>query len=90
MARSTFLYHYFPSLMFAILALVYCLTRLRDRFGKRADVAIALYVLAVLVLFVLFLPFATGQTMTRAYADAMNWLRRLNLPWWPFGGWLRY
>ena len=89
-ARSTFLYHYFPSLMFAILALAYGLTRLRDRFGRPAGAAIALYLLVALAFFAFFYPFATGRLMTREYADAMNWLRKMNLPWWPFGGWLRY
>ena len=88
--RSTFLYHYFPSLAFAILALVYWLVRLHDRFGKRAGVLIAVYALVALVVFALYYPFATGETMTRTYADALNWMRRLNLPWWPFPGWLRY
>ena len=88
--RMTFLYHYFPSLVFAILALVYFISRLRDCLGKRAYILIALYALVVLVFFALFYPFATGEAMTRTYATAMNWLRKLNLPWWPFSGWLRY
>ena len=88
--RMTFLYHYFASLPFAILALVYILTRFCARGGKAAGVLVAVYALATLVLFILFLPFVTGLLMPRDYADALNWFKELYLPWWPFAGWLRY
>lgn len=89
-SRCTFIYHYFPSLIFAILALVYWATRFKARFPRLARPSITVYCVLVFVLFAAFYPFATGMTIPRDYADAMNWFKALRLPWWPFPGWLMY
>ncbi len=88
--RATFIYHYFACLVFVMLCIVYAFEQIihnRPKAGARLQ---AVYMVLVLLAFVGFYPFATGVPMTTAWADAMNWLQGLTLPWWNFGGWLRY
>jgi dolichyl-phosphate-mannose--protein O-mannosyl transferase len=88
--RATFIYHYFACLVFVMLCIVYALERISSRNTKLGSRLQALYMVLVLLAFAGFYPFATGVPINRAWADAMNWLKGLSLPWWKFGGWLRY
>lgn len=78
-SRITFEYHYFPSLIFLVLAICHCFNsfRLRDpRWKKFIYSATA----ACLALFVLFYPVLTGVTISRTYGKLLAWMPGA----WPF------
>ena len=77
--RITFEYHYFPCLIFLVLALCHVCNsfRLRDwRWRKKVYGATAL----CLLLFVFFYPVLTGVPVPRAYSDLLAWIPGA----WPF------
>ncbi len=77
--RITFEYHYFPDLIFLVLALCHVFNsfRLRDRGWKlKVYGATAL----CLLLFVFFYPVLTGIPVPRAYSDLLAWIPGA----WPF------
>ncbi len=78
-SRITFAYHYFPCLIFLILAIchVFNSIRLRDRRWKiKVYTATAL----CLLLFIAFYPVLTGLPTPRAYTDLLVWIPGA----WPF------
>ena len=77
--RITFEYHYFPSLIFLVLAICHCFNSFRLRtpnWKKYVYGATA----ACLALFVLFYPVLTGITISRTYGRLLAWIPRA----WPF------
>ena len=79
-SRLTFIYHYFASVPWIIIATAQMLRTLERRNKKAAvGIAIALGASAV-ALFVLFYPLASGAVVPRAWCDAAAW----------FDGWLWY
>lgn len=78
-SRITFAYHYFPCLIFLVLAICHMFNsfRLRDRFWKR-KVYIATG--ACLLLFVAFYPVLSGLAAPRWYSDLLAWIPGA----WPF------
>ena len=77
--RITFEYHYFPSLIFLVLAICHVFNsfRLRDWYWKRKVFgATALCVL----LFAVFYPVLTGAAVPREYSDLLAWIPGA----WPF------
>lgn len=87
-SRCTFIYHYFPGLIFAILILVYSLrgTVIRGKTMKY----LFIYVVIVILVFAAYYPLSAGIITTRDLVEKLDILRDLKLPWWSFGGWLRY
>ena len=79
-SRGTYIYHYFPSVPFIILALVFFICRLEDRRRRAGRVVLAFCLLAALVLFIAFFPYISGVTASKAWLDSMKW----------FQGWLYY
>ena len=78
-SRITFEYHYFPCLIFLVLAICHVFNsfRLRDNKWKRKVFgATAL----CLLLFVAFYPVLTGIPVARAYSDLLAWIPGA----WPF------
>lgn len=75
--RITFIYHYFPSIPFIILMLMYCAMKLKDRMSERGWYAItAGYVFAAAALFFLFYPVISGQTVNTQYVDMLlKWVK---------------
>lgn len=72
-SRLTFIYHYFASVPWIILATVQGLRYLERRRKKTArGLAIVLGVAAV-ALFIGFYPLASGMEVPRAWCDAMSW-----------------
>ncbi len=75
--RGTYLYHYFPSVPFIILAAalaLYYLYRLNRRMGK----AVTIICLAVtLALFIGFFPYYSGIRVSAAWLNAMRWFPRI-------------
>ena len=78
-SRITFAYHYFPCLIFLVLAICHVFNsfRLRDREWKvQVYTATAL----CLLLFIAFYPVLTGVPTPRAYTDLLVWVPGA----WPF------
>ena len=83
--RSTFIYHYFASVPFIILASVLMLDRLRGedpmRENKRCEsfsFAAALLCGIALLLFIAFYPLESGTPVARWYAQLLRWFKWYN------------
>lgn len=77
--RLTFIYHYYATVPFLILCIVYVLIRLPEKMGRSsAKLATGLYVGGAAVLMAMFYPVLTGLTVSRSYAEQF-------LKW--FGSW---
>ena len=80
--RITFMYHYFPSVVFVVLMIVYSLLQVKQELYKKrppAQVFLVLTVLygaAVFALFLLFYPVLSGQPVEASFVD--QWLRWFN------------
>lgn len=75
--RVMFLYHFFPTLPYMMLAVVYALKGLSERF--KTDKITMVYLFIVFILFALFLPIASGRAIDPAYVNYFRWL-----PQWYF------
>jgi len=72
--RVTFIYHYFPSVVFVVLMITYCLLTLRRRLSSKGFNALCvLYGAAAFGLFLLFYPVLSGQPVDAGFVD--KWLR---------------
>lgn len=68
--RVTFIYHYFPSVVFVVLMVVYSILQWKNKVSKRCFVLlILLYGTAVFALFLLFYPVLSGQPVTTDFVD---------------------
>lgn len=68
--RITFIYHYFPSVPFVVLMIVYSFTQLQKKLPHWAFmVCIITYAAAVFGLFALFYPVLAGQPIAPAFVD---------------------
>lgn len=78
--REVFIYHYFATLPFLILLVVYWLKNIETDFklGKRFVLG---FVIACIVMFAVFYPVITGIPFNREYIEGLRWL-----PTWPFYG----
>ena len=75
--RSMYIYHYFASVPFIILATAWWLDRLpRSRPRLRMGV-MALYLVGALAFFVMFFPYASGWLTSTVWLDAMKWFSKL-------------
>lgn len=75
--RSMYIYHYFASVPFIILAAAWWLDRLpRSRPRLRMGV-MALYLVGALAFFVMFFPYASGWLTSTGWLDAMKWFSKL-------------
>lgn len=74
--RITFIYHYFPSVPFVVLMLMYCARDLRTYLTKkRWHILTAGYAAAALGLFLMFYPVLSGQTVSAQYVDKLlRWM----------------
>lgn len=72
--RITFIYHYFPAVLFVILMMGYtidCITR-QFTWGKKAA---ALYLAAVVIVFFLFFPVISGLPVNKEWGLKLRWLK---------------
>ena len=76
--RISFIYSYFTALPFAILLLVYCISKL-DNGKKTIKIIVGIYLLMVLVLFVMFFSVLSGMVVEKNYVEWLRWL-----PTWYF------
>ena len=73
--RSSFLYHYFPSLP----ALALMLGHFGDRMKKGRRWIMFLLVSASVITFAVFYPILSGVPVSAKYVEMLEWL-----PWWDF------
>ncbi|MCL2546064.1 MAG: phospholipid carrier-dependent glycosyltransferase [Oscillospiraceae bacterium] len=78
-SRETYAYHYFPSIIFLILALAYIFNDLLDMDIKQNRRWVVGFAGASVVLFALFLPVLIGIPIPSWYLSGLQWL-----PNWPF------
>lgn len=72
--RITFLYHYFPSVIFVVLMITHSLMQLKSRVSEKVFTAcLIMYATAVFALFLLFYPVLSGQPVSTEYVS--TWLR---------------
>ncbi len=71
-SRTTYIYHYFPSIPFVVLMIGYSLSKLAKD-SKKRQVAVFVYVAATIGLFVLFYPVLSGHAVDKNFV--YTWLR---------------
>ncbi|MBR6766448.1 MAG: phospholipid carrier-dependent glycosyltransferase [Clostridia bacterium] len=76
--RSTFIYHYFASVPFIIIASVLMLDWLRRRSEKAFSISSIVLLTAALVLFIMFYPLESGMPAARSYAQCLRWFKWYN------------
>ena len=79
-SRLTFIYHYFASVPWIILAISECIRSLGKRHERISNAIMILICFVAMVLFVAFFPLASGFEVSRSWCDAVNW----------FGNWMWY
>ena len=90
--RSMYIYHYFASVPFIILATAWWLGKLCKENRKLTCILIAVYLAVALVFFVLFYPYASGMLTSTRWLDAMKWFPGKLFTWLPelfgnYGAW---
>ena len=73
--RSSFLYHYYPSLP----ALVLMLGHIGDKMKKNGIKLLIVIAAASVIVFGIFYPILSGCPVSSEYVDLLEWL-----PWWDF------
>ena len=79
-SRLTFIYHYFASVPWIIIATALGLKYLSRSHKKIAYALAALLAVSAVALFIAFYPLASGMEVPRAWCDAVSW----------FDGWMWY
>lgn len=74
-SRLTFIYHYFASVPFIILATAQALRYIERRSARLAHALYALLAVAAVALFIAFYPLASGLEVPRAWCDAVSWFK---------------
>ena len=75
--RSMYMYHYFASVPFIIMATAWWMDRLPLSRPRLRTGVIALYLAGALVFFVMFFPYASGWLTSTEWLDAMKWISKL-------------
>ena len=72
--RITFIYHYFPAILFVILMMGYTIEKIKARFswGKKAT---AIYLAAAVICFFLFFPVVSGLPVSKEWGLHLRWLK---------------
>lgn len=71
--RGTYIYHYFPSVPFIILASALLFERFLKIKPKPAQIAMILYLLLALGFFIAFFPYASGVRVSTQWLDSLKW-----------------
>ena len=78
--RCVFIYHYYPSIPFLLLSIIYCIKKLLDK-DQKYNKVIAIFIVLSILAFIILLPTISGFTTTKWYLDNVTtWL-----PSWYFG-----
>ena len=76
--RSTFIYHYFASVPFIIIASVLLLDALHQKSPVLSDVATCVLLACAAALFAMFYPLESGLPCAKAYAQHLRWFKWYN------------
>ena len=76
--RSTFIYHYFASVPFIIIASILVLDTIRDRSVRAYRITAGLLVISAVVLFAMFYPLESGLPVPLSYARHLRWFHWIN------------
>lgn len=73
-SRITFIYHYFPAILFVILMMGYTMDFIINRFkwGKKA---VIIYMITAIIVFFLFFPVVSGLPIYKEYGLRLRWLK---------------
>ncbi len=73
-SRITFIYHYFPAILFVMLMMGYTMAQIKEHFswGKKAVIA---YLAAAALCFFIFFPVISGLPVDKEYGLSLRWLR---------------
>ncbi len=73
-SRITFIYHYFPAIIFVMLMMGYTMQRIKEQFswGKKAITA---YLVIAILCFFLFFPVISGLPVSREWGLHLRWLK---------------
>ena len=74
-SRSTFAYHYFPSLWFAVAAVGLIFADWYEKQPKKAARTAAVLLAAALVVFIWFFPAVSGLTVPEGWTASMRWMK---------------
>ena len=76
-SRMTFIYHYFPSVVFLVLMIGYSFRNLKEKLSPKAFLAAVItYGALVFGLFLLFYPILSGQPISYVYVDKyLEWFK---------------
>jgi len=75
--RSMYIYHYFASVPFIILATAVLINRLTEKHGNLHLAVCSLYVVGAVTFFVMFFPYASGYLTNVEWLNAMKWFSKL-------------
>lgn len=75
--RSMYIYHYFASVPFIILATAWLLDHLPESRPQLRRGVMAFYLAGALVFFMMFFPYASGVLTSTDWLDAMKWFSHL-------------
>lgn len=73
LGRVTFLYYYFPSLIFSIIIIAYLIDEIKSRKIQKATIAVLVLVSAIA--FIYFSPLTYGLPLTRGEQEARFWFK---------------
>lgn len=75
--RCTFIYHYFPSVPFVVLMIMYAAATFKDDLpAKKFYMALGVYALVAVALFAMFYPVLSGHTVSIRYVDVfLRWMK---------------
>lgn len=76
--RSTFIYHYFASVPFIIIASVLMLDWIRTKSVAAFKTTALILMAAALILFIAFYPLESGLPVARSYANYLRWFAWIN------------
>lgn len=73
-SRITFIYHYFPAILFVMLMMGYTMAHIKEHFpwGKKAVIA---YLAVAVFCFLLFFPVISGLPVDKEYGLGLRWLK---------------
>ncbi len=86
--RSMYIYHYFASVPFIILATAWCLGWIGKRKPTLMYILMGAYLALALAFFIMFYPYASGMLTSVEWLDAMKWFPSGLFKWlgyWRFG-----
>ena len=70
--RAMFMYHYFPTLPFVMLAIVELIKWITEK--MKSNMVYIFYIVLVIVFFLVFYPISSGMVTTTEYIDSLKWL----------------